>query len=311
MSWAKLDDGMWSHPKFLDLSNGAIGVWSKGLSWCAQHLSDGAIPRTLKTFFRATDGEVAELMRAGLWEETATGWQVHDYLEFNPSRESVLGDRAKGKQRAQRSYERRKERADSSGEETKFFAEEGSTLFSDPSRPVPTHSEKEEKKLAACVSSETAGGRAREARFEKPPVGEAPPDHAPPEPARIPWLAVWKTAERMRGFYEGQLGHPGREEQACRSIADAITASVGGSAGADWQEALERLVGAWLADKWVAENKPPLSNLAGRMPKYARAKSVVKIVRPTISDEEWMKQLEAESKAELRRQREAAGGGAS
>lgn len=134
MSWAKLDDGMWSHPKFLEISNGATGVWAKALSWSAQQLRNGAIPRTLQALLRATDSEIAELVGAGLWDQTEAGWQIHDYLVFNPSRESVLADRGKGKERARASYNKRKETSHSSPEETKIFGVSSGV----PSRPVPS-----------------------------------------------------------------------------------------------------------------------------------------------------------------------------
>lgn len=148
MAWSKLDDGMWSHPKFLGLSNAAVGVWAKALSWTAQQLTDGALPKALKMVLRASDEDVAELVEAGLWDEAGTGWQIHDYLEFNPSRESVLAERAKGRDRAQRSYQRRAEaKSDSSPEDNPKDAESSAILrqvFGDssttrpvPSRPVP------------------------------------------------------------------------------------------------------------------------------------------------------------------------------
>lgn len=150
MSWAKLDDGMWSHPKFLDLSNGAIGVWAKALSWSAQQLRDGAIPRALKAMMRATDAEVAELVNAELWDETEDGWQIHDYLAFNPSRESVLAERDKGKERAKASHaRRRKEKSDSSGEDSHSspdLREIFAVSSGDPSRPVPTRPENSNQK---------------------------------------------------------------------------------------------------------------------------------------------------------------------
>lgn len=272
MSWAKLDDGMWSHPKFLDLSNGAVGVWSKALSWSAQHLSDGAIPRALKAMLRATDDEVADLVRAELWDETDSGWQIHDYLVFNPSRESVLGERDKGKVRAQKSYERRKELKESSGEETKIFA----SSSGDPSRPVPSRPVPEELK------SETHAP----ARFEKPPVGEAPPNTHPSNPSPIrPEFRCWQLYQRALGTEHLLLAM--NHHDALLALASAARAEAdGASHGEAFDRAAERILGVWMAEKYWKEKRPGLRNLKERLEegKYARAAKPKPPVPARLSD---------------------------
>ena len=36
---------------------------------------------------------VAELVMARRWIETTAGWDIHDYLEYQPSRKQVLAER--------------------------------------------------------------------------------------------------------------------------------------------------------------------------------------------------------------------------
>lgn len=86
MTWAKLDDGFWCHLKVQGLQLESIGVWTLALSWCAKHGSDGAIPRKLPRILEWPETAVTELVAEGLWDETATGWEVHDYLDYNPSK---------------------------------------------------------------------------------------------------------------------------------------------------------------------------------------------------------------------------------
>lgn len=108
MTWAKVDDRLWCHPKFLDLSLEATGVWVRSLSWCSMHLTDGAIPRALPATLGWPTSAVDQLVAAVLWDEADRGWAIHDYLEFNPSKAEVLAERSAGKKRASRSRDRRK-----------------------------------------------------------------------------------------------------------------------------------------------------------------------------------------------------------
>jgi len=93
MSWFVIDDKWHSHPKVVGISLAAAGLWAKAGSWCGDHLTDGAVPRSLPRSWGA-DAELAqELVTAGLWIETEAGWQFHDWLDRNPSRESILAKR--------------------------------------------------------------------------------------------------------------------------------------------------------------------------------------------------------------------------
>lgn len=44
MTWFKLDDGFYDHPKVADLPNAAVGLWVKAAVWCSKHLTDGVVP---------------------------------------------------------------------------------------------------------------------------------------------------------------------------------------------------------------------------------------------------------------------------
>ena len=45
MTWYKVDDGIHSHPKFLDVSLAAVGLWTMCGAWCSAYLTDGQITR--------------------------------------------------------------------------------------------------------------------------------------------------------------------------------------------------------------------------------------------------------------------------
>jgi hypothetical protein len=93
LPWTKLDEGFHSHSKVADIEPelmlAAIGLHCLALSWCGEQLTDGVLPKGQPA--RLAGGSVVllidELIRVGLWERRGTGYQIHDYLSFNPSRE--------------------------------------------------------------------------------------------------------------------------------------------------------------------------------------------------------------------------------
>jgi len=92
MPWAKLDDRMWAHPKFIGLSLAAVGLWASGLSYAAGYLTDGVIPLSFVTQ-RDGDGEAEELLSAGLWSTHKDGFVMHDWADYQPQAADVKAAR--------------------------------------------------------------------------------------------------------------------------------------------------------------------------------------------------------------------------
>ena len=122
--WIKLDDGAASHPKIEALSDGAFRLWIHGLCYAATNLTDGRIPKAeaagwaFALAMKAGDPaawktlleeltEAAEGFTAPLWTLEESGYRIHDFLEYNPSREDVLRRREEAKERMRRLRERR------------------------------------------------------------------------------------------------------------------------------------------------------------------------------------------------------------
>ena len=100
MPWFKLDDSFAVHPKVLHAGNAATGLWVRCGTYSAQFLLDGHIPsKTVREFGNAR--EVASLLEVGLWVPCADddGYLIPDYLEYNPSKEQVLAERAANRER--------------------------------------------------------------------------------------------------------------------------------------------------------------------------------------------------------------------
>lgn len=102
MAWVRIHDGALSHPKLSPLVRwrDPLHVWLWGLSHTQQHLTDGFIDERVVP--RSGRRAAEELVARRLWDEAPGGWRIHDYLDWNDSREQILRGRKKGKERLQR-----------------------------------------------------------------------------------------------------------------------------------------------------------------------------------------------------------------
>ena len=96
MPWAKIDDMLHSHPKVAQAGLEAMGLFVVGLSWSACYLTDGFIPDyQLPRFGNGNLEAIADrLVTAGLWHKVEDGYNIHDYLNYNPSGEKVKAERS-------------------------------------------------------------------------------------------------------------------------------------------------------------------------------------------------------------------------
>lgn len=110
MSWVKLDDRFPSHRKIALLSDRAFRLHVSALCWCAENLTDGHISDRelpLVAHVRGLKATAKQLEDAGVWDRVEGGWLVHDYLDYNPSRDQVLAERKKNAERQERFRQRK------------------------------------------------------------------------------------------------------------------------------------------------------------------------------------------------------------
>jgi hypothetical protein len=101
MPWVKIDDSFYSHPKVVAAGHEATGFYIAALTYASHHLTDGHVseewakreggqraPRLIAALTSAPPG-----FEHGLWERNGSGWNIHDYLDYNPSRERILAKR--------------------------------------------------------------------------------------------------------------------------------------------------------------------------------------------------------------------------
>jgi hypothetical protein len=63
------------------------------------NLTDGFVPRSAMTILGATARDASSLVKSGLWEMADGGWQFHDWLDYQPSREQVIAEREKEREK--------------------------------------------------------------------------------------------------------------------------------------------------------------------------------------------------------------------
>jgi hypothetical protein len=109
MGWARLDDEAAESLKVRRAGTQAATLWYASITWCAKHRTDGVIERELVSDIWRPIGEAfdhesaaARLVEVGLWDEHPAGYAVHDFLDYNPSREEENARRARDADRQRR-----------------------------------------------------------------------------------------------------------------------------------------------------------------------------------------------------------------
>lgn len=158
MPWFKVDDSFYDHPKFLDVPNAAVGLWTKAGAWCGKHLTDGVIPATQVKRFKGTNAQVNALISAGIWiedrsESGSKVYRFHDWNGWQPTREQKLKEREEQAERQRKSRERKAQEQEERRNVTRdshvtpsrdsHECHKGVSQRPVPSRPDPTLRKKE------------------------------------------------------------------------------------------------------------------------------------------------------------------------
>src|SRR5687767_7652776 len=99
MAWMRIDDRVRTHPKIVSAGPGASWFWFCGIGYCREHLTDGFIPDGMMASLcpgvglAAARNHASKLVEVRLWHRKPGGYEVHDFLEWNPSRASVIQKR--------------------------------------------------------------------------------------------------------------------------------------------------------------------------------------------------------------------------
>lgn len=251
MPWFAISDAAHNHPKIIAAKNAAFGLWVRCGSYAAQHLTDGIVPKGVPKSFDGTANQIAKLVEAGLWHAHGHGcpkcaqpepgeFIMHDYLDYNPSKEVVEERRAReaAKKRRQRSGD------DPQGKRTRFEAENDAfpARFEPDSENKNTPDFDESAGQGDVSPGDSPGPRAR--AFPSPPLpsprggagrertaGGSAREHGPPL-SQIP--ADWQPSEKDLGAARADVDRLGPEAvaEATRKFIRHHTAK--GTAAADF-----------------------------------------------------------------------------
>lgn len=138
MTWFKVDDGFWSHPKTATLSDAAVTLWVRAGAYSCQHLTDGVIARPVLRLV-GTEDAAGELVGAGLWLDHPDGWEFHDWDEYQETSEAVKKRRDDARERQRRAREAAaNKRRESQGKSRVTDGVTHAVSSLPPTRPDPT-----------------------------------------------------------------------------------------------------------------------------------------------------------------------------
>ena len=113
VSWIKLDDGFAQHPKLIGVGPEGLTLQVRAFCYAGRYLTDGLIPFDVADSLshglsHPSTSTWAEVMEAaGLWERKKTGFYIHDYLVYNPTRKHVIEQRQRKSEGGKKGAENR------------------------------------------------------------------------------------------------------------------------------------------------------------------------------------------------------------
>jgi hypothetical protein len=112
----RLSDNYIDNPKIVALSEGSFCLWHEGMAYARKHQTDGIVTfnamRAFRFYTKGREKQLATPYTDGanpLWELIpATGYKIHDYLDWNLSREEEQSERSASAARVRRFREQRR-----------------------------------------------------------------------------------------------------------------------------------------------------------------------------------------------------------
>jgi len=113
-TWIKLDDRMPENVKVVEAGHEAAWLYICSLAYASRHLTDGFIPKGIVG--RLSDlpdpkASADRLCEVGLWHKESAGYRVHDYNDYQRSKDEVEDIRASNRERQRRHQEGKKQKS--------------------------------------------------------------------------------------------------------------------------------------------------------------------------------------------------------
>lgn len=209
MTWVRIDDAIDEHPKIAALDDSAFALFVASLAYCNRNLTDGFIPTRVGGKLRFCDGDatpaIAQLETAGLWVETPGGWRIHDFHDYQPSKQDVLDDREKKRKAGSlggKAAAKARATATAQAESKQNASNRSSKFQAQPqaeSKPVPVPVPTELKPSATPAGKPTVAKSLTKFfvdEFRK---------HHPKDPMRIGAIGAWARDALKAGWEEERL----------------------------------------------------------------------------------------------------------
>lgn len=104
LPWVRLDTAMFDHPKLLGLFAGgkhrAALVHVAGMAYAGKHETAGFIPREALMYIQGRAADAKDLVAADLWSESAGGWDINGWDEYQLMSDEAVARREKAKKAA-------------------------------------------------------------------------------------------------------------------------------------------------------------------------------------------------------------------
>lgn len=104
MTWVRIDDGFWMHPKIVRVGNDSAGAFVRMLSYCGCYLTDGRVPGDVARTIAGRPATLTKLVNQGLLVllPASGDYAIQDFADYNPLRDEVEAQRAARKAKAEK-----------------------------------------------------------------------------------------------------------------------------------------------------------------------------------------------------------------
>jgi hypothetical protein len=190
MTWVKLDDHFFMHPKIMTVGPAAAWLWVASIGYANANLTDGfipagALPMIAMTHRNKASELASKLVAARLWEKQSNaGYFIHDYKDWNPSASEVLAKRKENSDRVQAYRERHRQPKSSPGnglgnEDVMHYNRVGNANVTLPLLPLRLPHQYQSKSPAEETDVISAGASPPEVSLPSDRVPISPPDRSP------------------------------------------------------------------------------------------------------------------------------------
>ncbi len=210
MVWFKIDDGATDHPKTTAAGDEAFGVWCRMGSHAGKYLTNGFIDDTSALRIAKKQKVLDRLVAVGFLDRVTGGYQIHDFLDYNPSSLDVAAKKAgRSEQKAaagriggQRSGETRRQKAHHD-------------------QPADVEADEAESKQPA--SKQTKQNEAHEGEAKRSPV----PSRPVPKGRSLDPTHGLSPSQDLTGYEAPQRERPNATNDAGPSVGDLRLVSGG------------------------------------------------------------------------------------